>query len=123
MLLTLCEKVFEILCTSMLKFIVIKLMVFKAYRASLIETDADNFVTIKNVAKLVGEIYIVGFFIGSNIRTILSKITSIIQDQVKDNRQVSEWKSRIQAFDEKIQRFLKRVLPQQLPSTESHNGY
>lgn len=123
MLLKLSEKIFEMLCTSMLKFVVIKLMVLKAYRSSLVETSADNFVTIKNVTKLVGEIYIVGFFIGSNMRAILSKITSLVQDQIKDNRQVSEWNARVEAFDEKIQRFLKRVLPRQLPSTEEYNGY
>lgn len=118
MLLKLSEKVFEILCTSMLKFVVIKLLVLKAYRSSLIETGTDNLVTIKNIAKLVGEIYIVGFFIGSNMHKIMNKITSLITDQVKDNRQVSEWRSRIKDLDEKIQNFLKKLLPQQLPTTE-----
>jgi len=119
MLLKLSEKVFEILCTSMLKFVVIKLLVLKAYRNSLIENGTNNLVTIKNVAKLVGEIYIVGFFIGSNMHAIMKKITSLITDQVKDNRQVSEWRSRVKALDEKIQKFIKKILPQQLPTTDA----
>lgn len=116
MLLKFIEQVWKMLFSSLLKFFVIKLLVFKTLRNPLVQRTPDNIITITNLAKLVGEIYIVGVFIGNNLDKLLEQVTTIVTTQVNTNRQLSKWKAKVVEMDQTVQNLVNKVMPKQLPT-------
>ena len=118
MLLKVLEKVCDMLFMSVIKFAVIKMLVFKTYRNPLVQRSPDNLsiITVTNVAKLVGEIYFVGVFIGSNLDKSMEQFKKFITSQFDTNQRLSKWKAKLVELDQKVQNVVNKVLPEQLPT-------
>ena len=117
MLLKLIEYISKMLFTSFLKIVVIKLLVFKTYRNPLVEHGANNMITIKNITKLIGEIYVVGFFIGNNLEKLIEQLKKIIVNQFNTNSKLAKWRAKILELDHKIQGVFDKILPNEGTAT------
>ena len=111
MLLSIIEQISKMLFTSLLKMVVIRMLVFKTSHNPNVKNVGDNVMSAKNISKLIGEIYVVGFFIGSNLGKITEQLKKIIINQFTTNPGLSKWSSKIRELDNKIQSAYDKIVP------------